>query len=341
MSTWSLPQSIHLIRYLIVWRVNHSLIRLPAWLPLELSYVLGKMISTRLPTNQVRPWRQAAEPWEESNFFELERQRKSKYDKLEVPHTTWPIESALFAYPNKRTYGYGELVMWELKLMGNSADHNLFLELILPAMEEACMTTDSRWRRSNKLWGRFDIPSIYVARGMEWEPLIVDGRLDLEMNVTPTQWADGLPFDMPPSRRFHRLKWITSFDLTPPDNVALKNQHTSFITEPSLSDIIVALIARLDHIISNISNKSTSYSRGWDLLEEEEKHKVQEALRQVRPVFNRNQTLRKVPHFWPGRWIGSQRFSTIPEALIPYLNLASILHIGQHTHFGCGTFTLS
>lgn len=338
MSTWSLPQSIPLIRYLVVWRINHSLIRLPAWLPLEISYVLGKMISTRLPTNQVRPWRKALEPWEESNFFEAERQNNSRYDKIEVPHTAWPLESSLFAYPTKRTYGYDEAIMWELKLMGNSADHNLFLELILPAMEEACMTTDSRWRRANKIWGRFDIPSIYVARGMEWEPLIVDGRLDFAANVTPFQWAEGVPFDMPPSRQFNRINWVTSFDLTPPENVALRNQKTSFMTDPTLSDIIVALIARLDGIISN---KSTSYSRGWDLLEDNEKRKVQEALREVRPVFGRERGLRKIPHFWPGRWIGSQRFNAIPEALIPYLNLASILHIGQHTHFGCGTFTLS
>ncbi len=338
MSTWSLPQSIHLIRYLVVWRVNHTLIRLPAWLPLEISYVLGNIISARLPTNQVRPWRKALEPWEESNFFELERQQHGRHDKIEVPHTAWPIESTLFAYPTKRTYGYDESMMWELKLIGNSADHNLFLELILPAIEEACMTTDSRWRRANKIWGRFDVPSVYVARGMEWEPLIVDGRLDLNVRVTPNQWAEGLSFDMPPSRQLSRLNWVTPFDLTPLENVSLKNKTMPFTTDPSLSDIIIALIARLDRIISN---KSTSYSRGWDLLEDEEKRKVQDALRQVRPVFTRERGLRKIPHFWPGRLIGSQRFSPIPDALIPYLNLASILHIGQHTHFGCGTFTLS
>ena len=326
-----------LIRYLIVWRVNHSLIRLPAWLPLELSYVLGKMISQRLPTNQARAWRKALEPWQESRFFDLERQR-NKHDKVEVPHVAWPIESTLFAYPGKRTHGYGELVMWELKLIGNSANHQNFLELILPAIEELSMTTDSRWRRSNKIWGRFDIHSIYVARGLQWEPLTVDGRLDLQVNVTPFQWADGLHFDMLPSRRYHRMNWITSFDLTPRDHAGLKNQRSSFTTDPTLSDVIMALIARLDAIMPN---KSASYRGGWDLLDEEEKRNVQEALLQVRPVFSRDRTLRKIPHFWPGRWIGSQRFSAIPDTLIPYLNLASILHIGQHTHFGCGTFALS
>ena len=40
----------------------------------------------------------------------------------------------------------------------------------------------------------------------------------------------------------------------------------------------------------------------------------------------------------PGCWIGKQIFSLIPDHAIPYLILASIFHIGAHTHFGCGTF---
>ena len=65
MSISSLANSIHLIRYLLVWRVNHSLIRLPSWLPVELSFVLGNIIAERLPTNQARPWRKALEAWHE------------------------------------------------------------------------------------------------------------------------------------------------------------------------------------------------------------------------------------------------------------------------------------
>jgi hypothetical protein len=42
----------------------------------------------------------------------------------------------------------------------------------------------------------------------------------------------------------------------------------------------------------------------------------------------------------PGRWIGAQTFAKIPPRLLSYLELAATLHIGKHTHFGCGTFTL-
>ena len=51
-------------------------------------------------------------------------------------------------------------------------------------------------------------------------------------------------------------------------------------------------------------------------------------------------TLEPAPRDWPGRWIGSQSFMKISPHLLPYLELASILHIGKHMHLGCGTFAL-
>ena len=51
-------------------------------------------------------------------------------------------------------------------------------------------------------------------------------------------------------------------------------------------------------------------------------------------------TLEPAPRDWPGRWIGAQSFTKISPRLLPYLELASILHIGKHTHLGCGTFAL-
>ena len=336
MSISSLPSSINLIRYLLVWRVNHSLVRLPSWLPLELSFVLGNIIAERLPTNQARPWRKALEAWHEYDPFKLDSRRKQN-QRLIIPDISWPIESTLFVYPTKRTFGQGELIMWELKLLGDNANHNLFLEVILPAIEQMSLTTNSRWKRSNKIWGRFDIDSIYVARGAQWEPLTVDGRLDLQSRVTPTQWSEGLIFDIPHACTFQRLNWITPFDLA---SIKMDegDQKSDFPTRPSLSDVIVALISRLNSIVSN---KPASYSSGWDLLGDEEKKSVQQALAQVTPIFSREQSLKRAPKNWPGRWMGSQGFKMIPEALHPYLNLASILHIGQYTHFGCGTFILS
>ncbi|MCX7707996.1 MAG: hypothetical protein N2204_08325 [Anaerolineae bacterium] len=53
------------------------------------------------------------------------------------------------------------------------------------------------------------------------------------------------------------------------------------------------------------------------------------------------QTLAPASKGWPGRWAGGQIFQRIPRRLLPYLELAAILHIGRYTHFGCGTFLLS
>ncbi|MGB0383958.1 MAG: type III-I CRISPR precrRNA processing endoribonuclease Cas6 [Ardenticatenaceae bacterium] len=341
MSISSLPNSINLIRYLLIWRVNHSLVRLPSSLPAELSLVLGKIIAERLPTHQARPWRKALEPWDECDLFALDR-RRDKNDRTIIPEISWPIENVLFVYPGKRTYGHGEFIFSELKLLGSSADHNLFLEVILPAIEEASLTSDSRWKRSNKLWGRFDIHSIHVARGVQWEPLTTDGRLDLNAQVTPSQWSEGLIFDIAPNRTFKSLKWITPFDLTLEDNRQAPNDRSHkppmFAARPTLSDIFIALISRANSIISD---KPTSYSSGWDLLSEEEQKAVREALAQIRPMFTSDKNIKRAPKNVPGRLIGTQRFRTIPAALIPYLQLASILHIGKYTHFGCGTFSLS
>ena len=56
---WDFISPINLIRYLIVWRVNASLVHLPRYLPTELSAVLGRLIAERLPLPQAREWRKA------------------------------------------------------------------------------------------------------------------------------------------------------------------------------------------------------------------------------------------------------------------------------------------
>ena len=203
---WDFISPINLIRYLIVWRVNGSLIQLPRYLPLALSQVLGTLIAERLPTQQTREWRKVLEAWERA------AQTDTKSSKKTIPDVAWPIKSVLFAYPNKRAFGQGEVILWELKLIGDSADHGVFLERILPAMEQAATTTDARWFHHNGLWGRFDIQAVYASRGARWEPVVSDGKLNLDYRATPNQWADGLTFSADAERRFRRLTWITPFD---------------------------------------------------------------------------------------------------------------------------------
>ena len=69
--------------------------------------------------------------------------------------------------------------------------------------------------------------------------------------------------------------------------------------------------------------------------------RLQEAMQAADDVLLRSADLERVPDRWPGQWRGTQVFASIPALCFPSLQLASILHVGRQTHFGCGTFVLS
>jgi len=343
---WPFIKPIKLIRYLLVWRVNSPLIRRPRWLSTELSLGLGTLIANRLPTRQARPWRQALAAWDKCGGPSLIGKKKPRT----LPKVSWPMETVLFAYPGKLTYGPGELILWELKLMGESADHGLFLEVILPALEEAGGVSDPQWQRKHGLWGRFDIHAVYVARGRRWEPVVSDGRLDLNYRATPIQWAEGLTFDLDPERIFDRLTWLTPFDLVNDGTSASGRQRPSTRSGqrgkkkiaphqvPTLQSILESLIARMSLLLPG---KCHTPDDVWDTLSAEEKSSLQAVMEQASLVPSRHTRLEPAPKHWPGRWIGTQTFASIPHPIIPYLELASILHIGKQAHLGCGTFMIS
>jgi hypothetical protein len=318
--------SINLNRYLIVWKVNRSLVRLPPFLSVELSLVLGSLIAGRLPTQEARPWRKAMAKWADYVQAVFE---DSKRD-VPVPEAEWPIEAVLSVYPGKSVYGQGETILWELKLIGNSADHNLFLEVILPAMEDASTTNIHHWNRPNSLWGRFDVHAVYAAHGSRWEPVVQAGKLDLNYHPTPTQWADGLELDPIPDRTLDTIAWLTPFDL----DLANAKQNKA----PTLQQIIEALAVRLGKFIPG---KPHTTADVWSTLSEADQAALQAAIAQAAEFPVRKEKIERAPKNWPGRWIGSQTFLFIPDSLVPYLELASILHLGKQTHFGCGTFTLA
>lgn len=334
---------INLIRYLFVWRVNGSLVWLPGCLPAELSLVLGTIVADRLPTREARHWHKALAPWGERG----EGEKKPKT----VPEAAWPIEVALFVYPGKRTYGQGELILWELKLMGEQADHGLFLEVILPAVEEATTISPARppgqahpwWLHQNSLWGRFDVHSVYVARGTRWEPIVQDGRLNLRYRPTPVQWAEGLTFEARSERVFDRLIWLTPFDLVSARS-GKRRASTSRKKKipagevPTLQTILESLIARMSLFLPGKRNTPDDV---WNSLSAEERSSLQAALEQASRIPLHHYDIRPAPRNWPGRWIGRQSFPSIPHPIIPYLELASILHVGRQTHFGCGTFKIT
>ena len=213
---WPFIKPINLIRYLMVWRVNSSLVWQPNYLPVDISLTLGSIITNRLPVREAAPWRKALAPW--NNYFNLSnpvkkgRKGKAPGKIRAVPNASWPLQSVIFSYPGKSTYGKGELIVWELKLLGESADHNLFLEYILPAIEDASLQGNLLWHNKNSLWGNFDTEAIYVARGAQWEPIAQRGQLNLNIRPTPIQWAEGFDFDPNLDYRFNRLTWLNPFD---------------------------------------------------------------------------------------------------------------------------------
>jgi hypothetical protein len=325
---WPFISTISLIRYLFVFRVNGSLVWLPQYLSVEMSRSLGEMIADRLPTREARPWRKALVPW---------GQYRDKKKPKSVPQASWPIEAVLFVYPGKRTYGPGELILWELKLMGESADHGLFLETILPAMEEAGTTSDPRWRQQNRLWGRFDVHSVYAARGKRWEPIVREGKLDLRYHPTPIQWAEGLTFTVKSEHLFEKLTWLTPFDFGARRAHAARRKKISADEVPTLETILEALMARMSLFLPG---KYNTVGDVWNSLEAEQRAALQTAMGQTAQIPVRRHDIEPAPKNWPGRWIGTQHFPFIPPSIIPYLELASILHIGKQTHFGCGTFLI-
>lgn len=340
---WPFIKPVKLIRYLMVWRVNGSLVRLPRCLSTELSLVLGTIIANRLPTRQARPWRKALAPWDKYGGVSLVGQKKLRT----VPEASWPIEAVLLVYPGKLTYGQGELVLWELKLMGESADHGLFLEVILPALEEAGSVSDPRWQRQNRLWSRFDIHAVYVARGPRWEPVVSDGRLDMHYRATPVQWAEGLAFDSETEHAFHHLTWLTPFDLGdananrrhPSTRSGQRNEKKIAPHQvPTLQSILESLIARMSLLMPG---KHHTRNDVLDILSTEEQTSLQAVMEQASRILVHHTSFELSPRYWPGRWIGTQTFPSIPGPILPYLELASILHIGKQTHFGCGTFVIS
>ena len=337
-----------MLRYLCLARVNRSLVKLPRWPAAELSLVLGSIIADRLPTRQAHQWHKVLSPWQEygGEAINVNLVAGAEVTKktTAIPEATWPVETAFFVYPGKMTYGQGELIAWELKLLGEGAEHGFFLEVILPALEEASRTTNSQWNYQYSLWGRFDIDSIYVARGRQWMPVVQAGKLDARYRPSPTQWADGLDFDPNAAGDIKNLTWLTPFDLTAalptesePTSSKTGRQTITFSETPTLTKILEALLARLTVFLPG---KHHTPADIWPALSAEEQTSLRQAMEEAQSIPAYLKSLKPAPAYAPGRWLAEQTFPTIPTSVIPYLELASMLHVGRQTHLGCGVFTL-
>jgi len=337
--TYDSFRKIKLIRYLVVWRVNGSFVALPENFSVELSRVLGAIIANRLSSREAARWQKALSPLE-SYSGKPERAAVSKI----FPDVSWPVDAVLFVYPGKAIYGQGELIFWELKLFGDAADHGFFLETILPAMEEAGFTSESSFNRPNRIWGRFDIYAVYAARGAGWEPLVSDGRLDLRCQVSASQWAEGLTFGSDLQQRFSQLIWLTPFELDEAQTgmtMAGPGDHRDSPESERAS--------AMQTILSSLASRLGAWARGkrktdldvLDFFDEEGNFLFQQAFPKAAQTPLILKDLEPAPARCPGLWQGRYVFSPIPKGIIPCLELASIIHIGRYTHFGCGTFILA
>lgn len=341
---WNFIEPIKLIRYLFVWRVNGALVHLPRCLSVEISRALGTRIAERLSTREARSWRKILAGWGEEREESAE---DAGPQPVVFPETGWPLKSVVFAYPGKIDYGPGELILWELKLLGESADHGLFLEIILPAVEEAGSAAEARLARSYGLWGRFDVEAVYVARGRRWEPIVQQGQLNLRLSPTSSQWMEGMKVDEPERRRgtivpVKRLTWLTPFELTGADRNAPATSGRLNASSPEIPTLLALLTALIERMSEILPGKYNTPYAVFDYLNPQGLTPFSETLTQSRTSRPARTAFEPAPRGWPGRWIGSQTFTPdIPPVILPYLELASILHLGKYTHFGCGTFHLS
>jgi len=318
---------LNLIRYMIVCRVNSSLVFFPHFPSVDLSIMLGHAIADRVSVTDARKWHKSLSSWEQYGGISFTDTRKFK----SLPPNPWPVEAVLFTHMDKRNYGNGELIFFEIKLMGDNADHGFFLEAILPSFEEIGHTKNKRWQYNNCMWGNFDIHSVYAAKGEQWEPLVKDGCLDLKYNATPVQWAEGLDFSRkPPHNRRDSIHWTAPFEFQ-------KIQSRRF-NPPSLKLILNALIERITVLLSG---KHPDPEIFWSFLNEKEQAVLKNNLLTASRIPVLKNKFVSGSQYLLERKTGTQTFSTlIPDSLCPYLTLASIFHIGNHTHFGFGTFII-
>ncbi|CAK0745002.1 hypothetical protein CCP3SC15_1340006 [Gammaproteobacteria bacterium] len=108
-----------------------------------------------------------------------------------------------------------------------------------------------------------------------------------------------------------------------------------------MKDLLDALMGRLTLFLPGRPSRKR-VAEVWALLPAEEQEKLADALQQEESLaLPQQEALQPAPKEWPGQKIGMQVFRDILPPFFPYLELASILHIGEHTRLGCGTFILT
>jgi hypothetical protein len=312
--------NLSLMRYLLVLKIRTALVLVNPNFSIELSVGLSSIVSQRMFGAQASTWKKKL-----ALFSSTPLQNTSGNSDTSFPTSFWPVEVAFLACPAKIRYSREDLLLCELKLFGAVADHDFFLETILPALEQSSMESAPPIAWKSHLWGNFDLEAIFVGHADRWEAVVENGRLDFRVWPDATQWQKEAP-GAAPARRYKTLTWITPVCLP------------QAVVAPQMVGIIEALFMR----ISQLTGKSYHTFRQYLAnLAPAEIQTIQRIVGVAEKARLQKQHELPLTVNVPNAWQGIQHYQRIPEALLPYLNLASILHVGNYTHFGCGTFYLT
>ncbi|GAB4521915.1 MAG: hypothetical protein Fur0018_03010 [Anaerolineales bacterium] len=334
----SILPSIDLLRYRVFLRVNASYVRVFPDFPMRLSYALGEVIRQQISLGRDgRRWRSALSAWDECGWPRALADKKPAQIP-QWPDIRWPVETVFVVQPQKRFYGKGELFGFEIKLLGPKASHAFFLESILPGLEVLGYTDSPTDKNAHNLLGHFDVAQVYVARGLHWEPVVQDGKVDLHMQPDTHQWAEGWPFAFPAENiEVCGIYWETPCVL---DQTSSSHQRGKSVSHPEFTDLLAACLERMASLSPQAAG---SVDILWQQLTTEEQIDLLHTVEEARRVKVGTHSIKLTQTKWgcPRGLTGEQYFSPdVPASAIPYLELGSILHIGNYAHFGYGTFQL-
>ncbi len=305
------------------------MVRLPEAFSAELSFVLASLMAKRLSGQEAKKWKKSLGRVESSGPCAHILGRECI-----LPRSYWPLDAVILPYTSKRSYGFGEYIVWELKLFSQAADHVFFLTQLLPAMEEAGFTADESLRFGHNLWGCFDLHTVKIADGDTWHPIVSNGEVDLRYQPSTSQWAKGLSNTLEERPQFFQLRWLVPCycsALIPYD------ENTAEEPPPSLSDLLGALVWRIGHL--NLRRGQT-FDQLLAHIDPEPRSSLLQLMDNLSSISMHSTPCPQIWRTIGGGWTGTQDFEHIPPQIIDYLQLASILHIGAYTHYGCGTYML-
>lgn len=326
-TTQPIPSNvIKTLRYLIGVTVNSSFVRLKQDSSIDFVYMVGTIISENLPTRYSRHWKK--------NILQFKGDQK----KGVLMSQLWPIDASIIFYPSKVIYTEGDIIFFELKLFGADAEHDFFLETILPAIEDIGYKKDRDWYKSSTLWGHYDVSYICIADGFNWIPLAEDGVINLKYNPNPWQWLNvdtHEKFKLMMSHKYRAVEWLKGVTLS--DDLQTDNIDENY---RSLYFLMSSILERMNYLLE-VSNRSKLTI--FDLMDNnEQKENFEIALEDSKKVLFGRHDLSISHSKSAGRWFGTQKFNQdIQSIFIPYLNLGSVFHIGDNINYGAGTFSLS